>query len=239
MALFVTIWHQLKWTPVRSYGPDWLGDYVTHITVWNTATKNTVGDRKGTYRFDFGWFRPEAALRDCRRGSAATHDSFTLFHSGCRCDILLFRCNRKACTHITNQCLTKMMDNIHFKAFYVWMSPLAEVQYNKIYAKCLCVWVNTGALYFCMYLACVRLIVLRKLSKVCHCSRPDWNKQTINLPVMPDLKGTRIAWVKSSCTVLSVCLIEFLLVKMRWTPQNPSSCVQIADLCSTWFGRHR
>ncbi len=92
-------WHQLKWTAVRSYGSDWLGDYVTHITVWNTATKNTVGDRKGTYRFDFGWFRPEAALWDCRRGSAATHDSFTLFHSSRRCDILLFHCNRKVCTH--------------------------------------------------------------------------------------------------------------------------------------------
>lgn len=61
-ALFVTFWHQLKWTPVRSYGSDWLGDDVIHITVWNTAAKNTVGDRKGTYRFDFGWFRPEAAL---------------------------------------------------------------------------------------------------------------------------------------------------------------------------------
>lgn len=60
MALFVTFWHPLKWT-VRSYGSDWLGDDVIHITVWNSATKNTVGDRKGTYRFDFGWFRPEAA----------------------------------------------------------------------------------------------------------------------------------------------------------------------------------
>lgn len=102
-ALFVTFWHQLKRTPVWNYVSDWLGGYVIRITVWNTATKNTVGDRKGTYRFDFGWFRPEAALCYCRGGSAATHDSFTLFHSGCCCDILPFHSKpRKLCTHITN-----------------------------------------------------------------------------------------------------------------------------------------
>lgn len=33
--------------------------------------KNTMGDRKGTYRFDFGGFRPVAALWDCRWGSAS------------------------------------------------------------------------------------------------------------------------------------------------------------------------
>lgn len=87
MALFVTFWHQFKRTPVLSFnGLEWLEDVVINISVRNTATKNTLWDRKGTSRFGFGWFKPEATLQNYRRWSAATHDSFTLFHLGC--DIL-------------------------------------------------------------------------------------------------------------------------------------------------------
>lgn len=127
------------------------------------------------------------------------------------------------------------MDDINFKAIYVWMSPLAEVQYNKICAK---FYGQIQVLYVwgCMYFICLRLITLLKLSEVCCSSKPDRNKQTINLPVMSALKGTCIAWVKSNYTVLSM---HFLLGKIHWTPQNPSSCVQIADLCRSWAGHIR
>ena len=68
--------------------------------------------RKGTYRFDFGWFKPEAAPWDNAWRSFATHtNSFTL------CRSLLCR---------WHTAFTKFWDEINFKDFSVWMSPVSD-----------------------------------------------------------------------------------------------------------------
>lgn len=91
----------------------------------------------------------------------------------------------------------------------------------------------------CLSFICLRHIRLLELSEVGCCSKPDKNKQTINLPAISALKGTSIACVKAKCTALSKHLTEFLLGKVHWTAQNPSSCVQIAELSRSWAGHIR
>lgn len=181
---------------VKSYGSDWLGDYVIHITVWNTTTKNTVGDRKGTYRFDFGWFRPEQHYGTAY-GAVPPH-TIHLHFSGCCCDIQ--HKPRKNRVHTSQiNAWWKTLISRHFMFECLCWQKFNTIKYLPNISVCgqiqvFCIWLDT-------YAVCVRLLKLT----VCCRSKPDRNKLNQSSCHTSSQGDMRCLSLKSQTTQLCPC----------------------------------
>lgn len=102
------------------------------------------GRREGD--FDVGWFRPEAALWDCRWGYATTHDSFTLFFIQAAAAVTENLSPRKM---FTQKRMSSWSDGRHSFWGHLCLhvsNGRSSIRLNRVCAKSLSAWTNTGVL---------------------------------------------------------------------------------------------